>query len=286
MRNSHPIHCYAPAIRSAKMIACQSPPQLRIDIMQLEGKAAIVTGGGTGVGRATALELARQGCSVLVNYSRSRQEAEATAADVEAAGAKCIAFQADVADDAACRRMVDAARKGFGRIDILVNNAGTTRFVEAAQLDQVTDDDWQRIYAVNVIGPFHCARAVKEPMLAGGGGQIVNVSSVAAFAGRGSSIPYAASKAALNNLTIALARTLAPKIRVNAIAPGFITGRWLRKGLGDAYDAMKQGYEQASPLEKVSEPEDVAAAILSLITGSRMITGQVLLCDGGMLIGR
>jgi 3-oxoacyl-[acyl-carrier protein] reductase len=254
--------------------------------MQLEGKAAIVTGGGTGVGRTTALELARRGCSVLVNYSKSRNEAEATAAEVEAAGVKAIALAADVADDAACRRMVDAAHKAFGRIDILVNNAGTTRFINAAELDAVTDDDWQRIYAVNVIGPFHCARAVREPMLAGGGGQIVNISSVAAFAGRGSSIPYAASKAALNNLTIALARALAPKIRVNAIAPGFITGRWLKQGLGEAYETIKQTYEQASPLERVSEPEDIAAAILSLITGSRMITGQILLCDGGLLIGK
>jgi 3-oxoacyl-[acyl-carrier protein] reductase len=123
-------------------------------------------------------------------------------------------------------------------------------------------------------------------MLAGGGGQIVNISSIAAFAGRGSSIPYAASKAALNNLTVALARTLAPKIRVNAIAPGFITGRWLQRGLGDGYDAMKQAYEQATPLESVSEPQDVAAAIMSLVTGSRMITGQVLLCDGGLLLGK
>jgi NAD(P)-dependent dehydrogenase (short-subunit alcohol dehydrogenase family) len=254
--------------------------------MQLEGKAAIVTGGGTGVGRATALELARQGCCVLINYSKSRDEAEKTTGEIEAAGVKGIAIQADVADDAACRRMVDTANKTFGRIDILVNNAGTTRFVQAADLDQVTDEDWLRIYAVNVIGPFHCARAVKDPMLASGGGQIVNVSSVAALAGRGSSIPYAASKAALNNLTIALARTLAPKIRVNAVAPGFITGRWLRHGLGDAYEATKQMYEHVSPLDKVSEPEDVAAAIMSLVTGSPMITGQVLVCDGGMLIGK
>jgi 3-oxoacyl-[acyl-carrier protein] reductase len=254
--------------------------------MQLQGKAAIVTGGGTGVGRSTALELARRGCAVLVNYSKSRDDAERTAAEIEAAGVQAIAVQADVADDAACRRMVAAAVKAFGRVDVLVNNAATTRFVLAADLDKVTDEDWQRIYAVNVIGPFHCARAVKEPMLASGGGQIINVSSVAAFAGRGSSIPYAASKAALNNLTIALARTLAPKIRVNAVAPGFITGRWLRQGLGEGYEAMKQSSEKVSPLEKVSDPEDIAAAILSLVTGSPMITGQVLICDGGMLIGR
>ncbi len=254
--------------------------------MQLAGNAAIVTGGGTGVGRATALELARLGCSVLVNYSRSKDEAEQTAGEIAALGVKALAVQADVADDDACRGMVATAVKAFGRIDILINNAGTTKFVLAADLDRVTDEDWQRIFAVNVIGPFHCARAVKEPMLACGGGQIINVSSVAGIAGKGSSIPYAASKGALNNLTLALARSLAPKIRVNAVAPGFITGRWLKQGLGPAYEPMKEMFEQSCPLEKVCDPPDVAAAILSLVTGSSMITGQCLVVDGGMLIGK
>ncbi len=254
--------------------------------MQLAGKAAIVTGGGTGVGRATALELARQGCSVLVNFSRSRDEAEGTAAEIEALGVKAIAFQADVADDTTCRKMVDAAVKRFQRVDLLINSAGTTKFVLATDLDKVTDEDWQRIFAVNVVGPFHCARAVKEPMLASGGGQIINVTSVAAIAAKGSSIPYAASKGALNNLTIALARALAPKIRVNAVAPGFITGRWLEQGLGPAYEGIMHSVEQMCPLEKVCDPSDVAAAIMSLVTGSQMITGQCLVVDGGMLIGK
>ncbi|HEX3727533.1 MAG TPA: glucose 1-dehydrogenase [Pirellulales bacterium] len=254
--------------------------------MQLAGKAAIVTGGGTGVGRATALELARQGCSVLINYSRTRDDAERTAGEIEEHGVKAVVLQADVADDDACRQMVAAAVKAFGRIDLLVNNAGTTRFVPAADLEKVTDEDWQRIFAVNVVGPFHCARAVKEPMLASGGGQIVNVTSVAGFAGKGSSIPYAASKAALNNLTVALARTLAPHIRVNAVAPGFITGRWLEQGLGAAYEGAKRTIEKSVPLEKVCEPADVAAAVMSLVTGSPMVTGQVLIVDGGMLIGK
>jgi 3-oxoacyl-[acyl-carrier protein] reductase len=254
--------------------------------MQLEGKAAIITGGGTGVGRATALALAREGCSVLVNYSRSRDDAEQTAAEAEALGVKALAVQADVSDDAAVRRMVDVAVKEFKRVDLLLNNAGTTKFVMAADLEAVKDEDWQRIFAVNVIGPFHCARAVREPMLAAGGGQIINVSSVAAIAGKGSSIPYAASKGALSNLTIALARVMAPKIRVNAVAPGFITGRWLEQGLGPMYEPMKQAHADSCPLERVSEPADVAAAIMSLVTGSTMITGQVLVVDGGMLIGR
>ncbi len=249
-------------------------------------QAAIVTGGGTGVGRATALRLARQGASVLISYSRSRDEAEQTAAEIEKLGVKAVALRADVADDAACREMARVAKDAFGRIDLLVNNAGTTKFILATDLDAVVDDDWLRLYQVNVVGAFHCVRAVRDTMLAGGGGQVINITSVAAFAAKGSSIPYCASKAALNNLTLALARTLAPKIRVNAIAPGFITGRWLEQGLGDAYQQAMQTVAGQCPLEKVSQPDDIAAAILSLVNGSPMVTGQILICDGGMLIGK
>ena len=199
-------------------------------------------------------------------------------------GSKRMPFQADVSDDAACRKMIDAAAKAFGRLDVLVNNAGTTRFINFRDLDEVKDDDWDRIFAVNLKGAFHCAGAAREPMLASGGGVIINVTSVAGIRGLGSSIPYAASKAALNNLTLALAKALAPQIRVNAVAPGFITGRWLQQGLGAAYDTVLQAMENRVPLGKVSQPEDVAAAILSLITGSELVTGQILVCDGGMLI--
>jgi len=252
--------------------------------MEVSGKAAIITGGGTGVGRATALQLARRGCSVLVNYSRSREAAEDTAAEAEAHGVGALAFGADVADDAACRRMVDAALAAFGRLDVLVNSAGTTRFIAHADLDAVAEEDWDRILAVNLRGPFQCARAAREALAADGGGEIVSVSSVAGISGVGSSIPYCASKAALNNLTLTLARSLAPAIRVNAVAPGFITGRWLAEGLGAGYEAMKSAIEQKVPLHKVCEPDDVADAILSLVTGSDLVTGQVLACEGGMLI--
>lgn len=254
--------------------------------MQIEGKAAVVTGGGTGVGRATALRLARGGCSVLINYSRSRDEAEATAAEIEACGVKAVAVQADVADDAACRAMMRTAVDALGRLDVLVCSAGTTFFVPHNSLDDVTDEMWDRIYDVNVKGAFHAARAAKQPMLASGGGEIVNVSSVAATLGSGSSIPYAVSKGALNTLTVALARALAPKIRVNGVAPGFITGRWLEQGLGRAYERTKRSFESSLPLERVCEPDDVAAAILSIITGSDLVTGQTIVCDGGMLVAK
>jgi len=253
--------------------------------MEISGKAAIVTGGGTGVGRATALALARGGCNVLVNYSESQEEAEATVAEAESHGVSAIAVQGDVSQDEDCRRLVDAAVDSFGGLDILVNNAGTTRFVPANELEEITDRDWRRIFAVNVQGPFQMARAARAALLTADSAEIVNVTSVAAFSGAGSSIPYAASKAALNNLTVALARVMAPTIRVNAVAPGFIAGRWLKKGLGNAYEPMKAAFEQANPLKKVCQPADVAAAILAIITGSDLVTGQVLVCDGGMSIG-
>jgi 3-oxoacyl-[acyl-carrier protein] reductase len=252
--------------------------------MQVQGKAAIVTGSGTGVGRETALALARLGCHVLVNYSRSKEEAERTSADVKALGVRSLAFQADVARDGDCRAMVDAALHAFGRLDVLVNNAGTTSFINHGDLEAVGDDDWQRILSVNLQGPFQCARAARAALEADGGGCIVNVSSIAGIRAIGSSIPYCASKAALNNLTVALARVLAPKIRVNAVAPGFITGRWLQQGLGPAYESVKKFSENRSLLQRVCDPTDVSDAILSIITGSDLVTGHVLPVEAGMLI--
>ena len=250
----------------------------------MEGRAAIITGSGTGVGRATALQLGRLGCSVLINYRSSREEAERTADDAGALGVKAIPFEADVADDAACRGMVEAAVGAFGRLDVLINNAGTTRFIAHSDFDAVSQDDWDRVLAVNVRGPFKCSRAARSALAAEDGGEIVNVSSVAGIRAVGSSIPYCASKAALNNLTLTLARSMAPKIRVNAVAPGFITGRWLEAGLGEGYEPMKAAFEQKAPLGKVCDPGDVADAILSLVTGSDLVTGQILACEGGLLI--
>lgn len=252
--------------------------------MHLQHKTAIITGGGTGVGRATALALGRLGCHVAIVYSRSKSEAEETAREVTLLGVRCVAIQADVADDAAVRQMVSTVAADFGRIDVLVNCAGTTEFIPFPQLDQVTDDVWQRLFQVNVVGAFHCARAVRESMLVAGGGAIVNVSSVAAQLGQGSSIPYCCSKAALDSLTVSLARTFAPQIRVNGVAPGFITGRWLEGGLGANYERTRDAFASSLPLGRVCDPEDIAAGILSLLTGSDLVTGQTLAIDAGMLI--
>lgn len=254
--------------------------------MEVDGRCAIVTGGGTGVGRATALDLARRGCHVVVNYSRSVDAAEETAAEAAALGVRAVPCRADVADDADCRALVETAVRELGALHVLVNNAGTTVFVPHAELDRIGDGDWERLIGVNLKGPFQCARAARGPIDEAGGGEIVNVSSVAGILGMGSSIPYCCSKAGLNNLTLTLARVLAPKIRVNAVAPGFIEGEWLRQGLGPAYDAIKSAIAERSALGRVCRAQDVSDAILSLITGSDLVTGQVLACDGGMLLGR
>ena len=233
--------------------------------MQLEGKAAIVTGAGSGVGQATAIRLAELGADVLVNYNRTKDGAEQTAADIQRHDRHALTFQADVRDDAQVREMVDVAMGAFGRLDVLVNNAGTTEFIPFDRLEDVTDDSWRRLLDVNLLGPFHCTRAaapVIKDTAGGDGGEIVMVSSIAGVLGIGSSIPYCASKAALNNMTMALARTLAPRVRVNAVAPGFITGRWLKDGLGEEkYETIKQGFESKLPLQRVCTPDDVAAAI-------------------------
>jgi len=247
-------------------------------------RVAIITGGGTGVGQATSLKLAKLGWSVVVNYSRSRDQAESTVASIVDAGGQAIAVQGDVAVDQDCRRLIDQTLATYGKIQLLINCAGTTDFIPFQNLDQATDEVWERLYKVNVVGAFHCARAVREPMLAAGGGQIINVSSVAAQLGQGSSIPYCCTKAALDNLTVSLARTFAPRIRVNGIAPGFIAGRWTQAGLGDRYDGIVTAYERTLPMGRVCTPDDIADGILSLVYGSALVTGQTLTVDGGMMV--
>jgi 3-oxoacyl-[acyl-carrier protein] reductase len=250
--------------------------------MQLDGAAAIVTGSGSGVGRATALALARAGCSVAVNYSRSRDAAEAVAAEAGANGVDAFAVRADVASDDDCRRLVDDAVERFGRLDVLVNNAGTTSFIPHDDLDAVTADTWQTILGVNLIGPFQMARAARRALKAGDGGHIVNVSSVAGVYGTGSSIPYCASKAGLNNLTVTLARVMGPEVQVNAVCPGFIDGSWLQQGFGESFDAIKQAVVSRSLLGAVSTPEDIKDAIFGFLMGSKLTTGELLVVDGGV----
>ncbi|GAC1531688.1 MAG: SDR family oxidoreductase [Ramlibacter sp.] len=249
-------------------------------------KTALVTGSGTGVGAATVLQLAQRGWNVVVNYSRSEQEAQYSAAACRAAGADVLVQQADVAEDAQCRTLVEAAMARWGRIDALVNNAGISVFGQAASWDALDAAAFQNILGVNTVGTFQMVRAA-VPHLKAVQGCIVNVSSVAGSLGIGSSVPYVASKGALNAMTLHLARSLAPEVRVNAVCPGLITSRWFSRGMGqEAYDKVRAAYEADVPLGSPCTPEDVAEAIVWLVEGARTVTGELLLLDSGMHLGR
>lgn len=253
--------------------------------MQIDGKVALITGGGAGVGRAMALALARRGCAVALSHIEPMRAAtEQTATEIAALGVRSLAVPCDVTRDGDCREMVAKVVSEFGKLHILVNNAGVTRFIPHTALDQLQDDDWDFILGVNVKGVFHCARAAWKAIVASGGGEIVNIASIAGYNGAGSSIPYAVSKGGVITLTMALARVMGPHVRVNAVAPGFVEGEWMKRGLGERYEQARDGWARQVPLGKVCRPEDVAEAILSLITGSDLVTGQTLVCDGGALI--
>ena len=249
-------------------------------------KVVIVTGSATGVGAATALSLASRGYNLLINFSKSETEAQASQAACQAAGADTLLLQGDVALDADCRRLAQAAVDRWGRIDALVNNAGITSFAGVANWEALDTATFERIYSVNVIGAFQMVRACL-PQLKVGGGSIVNVSSIAGALGIGSSVAYIASKGALNALTLHLARTLAPEVRVNAVCPGLITTRWFVDGVGqDNADQIQAQYEKTVPLQTSCTAEDVAEAIVWLVDGARTTTGELLMLDGGMHLGR
>lgn len=250
--------------------------------MDLRGGVTIVTGSATGVGAAAAKLLASKGCNVVINYTKSEAEAKETQAACEALGVQTLLCQADVAKDEDCCRMVAGTMAKWGRVDGLINNAGTTKFVNHADLEGLSAEDFQRIYAVNVVGPFQMTRAVAPHMKAAGRGAIVNISSIAGVMGVGSSIAYTASKGALNTMTLSLARVLGPEIRVNTVCPGFIQGRWLRGGMGDAmYEAALAAQERTTPLRHAGTPEDMAEAAVWFIEGASNVTGEILLVDAG-----
>jgi 3-oxoacyl-[acyl-carrier protein] reductase len=250
-----------------------------------ERKAAIVTGSATGVGAASALALARRGYDVLINYSKSEEQAREPEVACRALGADTLLVRGDVASDEDCRAMAQAAQDRWQRLDALVNNAGITTFVGGGNWDALDGEAFQRIYAVNVIGAFQMVRAC-APALKASNGAVVNVSSIAGSLGIGSSVPYVASKGALNSMTLHLARALAPEIRVNAVCPGMITTRWFVEGVGqENFEKLKANYERNTPLGRACTAEDVAEAVLWLADGTRTVTGEMVLLDSGMHLG-
>ena len=253
--------------------------------MNLTDTVCIVTGSAAGIGAACAERLASKGARVAINYTKSAREAQEVAAACEARGRQAMVIRADVSSDDDCRRLAQAVLDKWGRIDCLVNNAGTTKFVAHANLDALDAADFQRIFGVNVIGPFQMVRAVAPAMQRQGGGAIVNISSIAGLTGMGSSVAYAASKGALNTMTLSLARALGPAIRVNGVCPGFVETRWLTSGLGAEYEARKKNYEAITPLKATVLPEDVADAVVWLLEGAGKVTGELITVDSGVHLG-
>ena len=251
--------------------------------MDLKGKTAIVTGGGTGIGEAVSLRLASRGANVIVNYRTSAGEAERTAGRCREHGVAAAAVGGDVGEDRDCRLLAEAALDLGGSIDILVNNAGATKFAANADLDALCADDFLSIYRTNLVGAYQMIRAVAPAMKAAGRGAVVNVASIAGLFGGGSSTAYSSSKGALINLTKTMARALAPAIRVNVVCPGFIATRWYEDRLSrEEYKALLQRMSDVLPLRQPGTAEEVADGIAFLCAeGANLITGETLIMDGG-----
>jgi 3-oxoacyl-[acyl-carrier protein] reductase len=244
-------------------------------------KAALVTGGATGIGRAAVLALARAGYDVAVNYSSSEAAARATAAEAEKLGAGTLLAKCDVSDEAGVRAMLERVGKKFGRLDALINNAGTTAAMKPRDLESLSLAEWDRVFAVNVRGTFQVTRAALPWLRKGERPCIVNTASIVGLRPGPQPLPYAASKAAIVNLTKTLAWNLGPEIRVNAVAPGWMEGDWMKRMLKDQYGELMERRAKLTPLKRVVTADDVAETMLSLIEGNRFVTGEVIVIDGG-----
>jgi len=246
-----------------------------------ERKTALVTGGATGIGKSAVLALARAGYDVAINYASSAAAAKACAAEAEALGVKTLLVQCDVADDAAVRQMMATIDAAFGHLDALVNNAGTTAKWKVKDLESLDMAEWDRTFAVNVKGTFQVSRAAVPLLKKGTNASIVNTASIVGLRPGPQPLPYAASKAAVVNMTKTLAWNLGPEIRVNAVAPGWMEGEWMERMLGDKYDDLMGKRAKLTPLKRCVTADDVAETMMTLIQANRFVTGEIIVIDGG-----
>jgi len=244
-------------------------------------KVALVTGAASGIGRSVSLALARAGYDVAINFSRSEAPARGVAAECEKLGAATLLAKCDVADDAQVRAMLKAVDAKFGRLDALVNNAGTTSMTDPKDFEEMTPAEWDRVFAVNVRGIFQVTRAALPLLRKAPAPCIVNTASIVGLRPGPQPLPYAASKAAVVNLTKTLALQLGPQIRVNAVAPGWMEGDWMKRMLKEKYDDLMTRRAKLTPLKRVVTSDDVAETMMSLIEGNRFVTGEIVVIDGG-----
>lgn len=249
--------------------------------MSTARKTALVTGAASGIGRSAVLALARAGYDVAINYSRSDAAAREVEEEARASGARTMLCKCDVADDSAVRAMLKAVDATFGHLDVLINNAGTTTDVKPKDFEAMTVEEWDRVFAVNVRGLFQVTRAALPLLRKGKEPCIVNTASIVGLRPGPQPLPYAASKAAVVNLTKTLAYNLGPEIRVNAVAPGWMEGDWMKRMLKDRYDDLMARRAKLTPLKRCVTADDVAETMMSLIQGNRFVTGEVIVIDGG-----
>ncbi|GAB1258892.1 SDR family NAD(P)-dependent oxidoreductase [Aurantivibrio plasticivorans] len=250
--------------------------------MQLKDSSAIVTGSSSGIGAAIAIALAEQGCNVAITYSRNSSGAEKVAEQCQAYGVKTLIKKANVANKEDCQSLVDDTVAACGKLNILINNAGTTKFCEHSNLDGLDKDDFLNLYEVNTVGAFQMVQSAAPIMRNEPVAHIINMASIAAVTGVGSSIAYAASKGAMLTMTMSLARVLGPQIRINAICPGFVQGEWLAEGLGqETYDKTLAGVRRIAPLNDTATPERIAETAIGVISGMDWTTGESIIIDGG-----
>jgi NAD(P)-dependent dehydrogenase (short-subunit alcohol dehydrogenase family) len=245
----------------------------------------LITGAASGIGAATARRFLREGWRVALNHlPGQRADADAVIASVGALAAHAagLPLEGDVTQDADCVRLVHDTVQACGRLDALVNAAGISIMVPHADLHAISADDFHRIYAVNTVGPFQMIRAAAPHLKAAGRASVVNISSRAALMGSGSSVPYAASKAAVNALTLSMARVLAPQVRVNAVCPALVEQGFVERLAPESFAARREHQIRVSPLQRIGHPDEVAEAIHWLTTGATMMTGAIVELDFGM----
>ncbi len=245
--------------------------------MKMKDRVAVVTGAGTGIGRAIAEGFAREGAKVVVNYSKSREAADEVVAEIQKHGGTAVAIGADVSKQAQAKKLMEETVAIYGRLDYLINNAGWSTRIPHHQLDDLTDEIWDKTLNTNLRGAFYCARAAVPYLKKQPGAAIVNIASVAALMGQGSSLAYAASKGGMVTMTKSLARALAPGIRVNAVLPGFVRTRFA----GWTEDAFAAS-EKITPLKRLATGEDIAEAAIFFAAHASATTGETIVCDGGI----